>query len=239
MFSTSYPRGFPAGNGGFGRGNDVASFGRNQFQHFHRPPHIRNMFSHAHNQNNSTGEHNELTPICQICHKQGHTADACWYRYGDNYLLKNFGIGKMMGSKAAYMANFESFPYQQSTEEDSYGVADINYSYQPVNYSPVSSYQSEAFTFSEAYVANLEGSSDEGWYLDSGATHHITNNMGNMHVREEFRGADQLTIGNGQGVIITHIGDACFSYKSLNAAHKHTPIALKDILLVPSITAHV
>ena len=144
-----------------------------------------------------------------------------------------------MGSKAAYMANFESFPYQQSTVEDSYEVADINSSYQPVNYSPISCYQSEAFTFPEAYVANLEGSSDEGWYLDSGATHHITNNIGNMHVREEFRGLDQLTIGNGQGLIITHIGDACFSYKSLNAAHKHTPIVLKNILLVPSITKNL
>ena len=115
MFSTSYPRGFPAGNGangGFGRGNAAVSFGRNQFQHFHRPPHIRNMFSPAQNQNISIGKHNELTPICQICHKQGHTADACWYRYGDNYLPKNFGRGKMIGSKAAYMANFESFPYQ-------------------------------------------------------------------------------------------------------------------------------
>ncbi|KAL9444252.1 hypothetical protein AB3S75_017436 [Citrus x aurantiifolia] len=66
MFSTSYSRGFPAGNsviGGFGRGNVAISFGINQFQHFHRPPHIRNMFSPAHNQNISTGEHNELTPI--------------------------------------------------------------------------------------------------------------------------------------------------------------------------------
>ena len=60
-----------------------------------------------------------------------------------------------------------------------------------------------------------------------------------MHVREELRVLDQLTIGNGQGLIITYIGDACFSYKSLNTAHKHTPIALKDTLLVPSITKNL
>ena len=109
-----------------------------------------------------------------------------------------------------------------------------------MNYSPASSsYPSEAFTLPEAYVANVKGSTDEGWYLDSGATHHITNNMANMHVREEFKDSDQLTIGNGQGLIITHIGDACFNHKSFKSAFKHTPITLKDILLVPSITKNL
>ena len=111
----------------------------------------------------------------------------------------------MIGSKIAYMANFEPFSYQPSPIEDPYEVSDP--SYQSMNYSPVSSYPSEAFTLPEAYVANVEGSTDEGWYLDSGATHHITNNMANMHVREEFKCSDQLTIGNGQGLVITHIGD--------------------------------
>lgn len=49
----------------------------------------------------------------------------------------------MMGSNAAYMANFEPFPYQQSPFEDPYEVFDC--SYQPVNYSLVSSYLSEPF----------------------------------------------------------------------------------------------
>ncbi|KAH9696545.1 retrovirus-related pol polyprotein from transposon RE2 [Citrus sinensis] len=49
-----------------------------------------------------------------------------------------------------------------------------------------------------AYVANYEGPADEGWYLDSGATHHLTNNMANMHIMEQFSGSDQLIIGNGQ-----------------------------------------
>ncbi|KAH9723966.1 retrovirus-related pol polyprotein from transposon RE2 [Citrus sinensis] len=67
--------------------------------------------------------------------------------------------------------------------------------FSPINNSSSSTGESKAFTLPEAYVANLEDSSNEGWYLDSGATHHITNNMANMHVREEFKGLDQLTIG--------------------------------------------
>lgn len=140
----------------------------------------------------------------------------------------------MMGSKAAYNDNFEPFFGQKSSFDDPYEATYSNYP--SMNYSPASSYPLEAFTLPEAYVANLEGSADKGWYLDSGATRHITNSMVNMHVREEFKGSDQFTIGNGQDLPITHIGDACFSYKNFHSVHKHTPIALKDILLVCSIT---
>ena len=102
-----------------------------------------------------------------------------------------------MGPKAAYMINFESFSYHQPAIEDPYELSGVNSSCQLVHYSPVSSYSLETFTLPEAYIANLEDSSDKGWYSDSGATHHLTNNMANMHVREEFKGLDQLTIGNG------------------------------------------
>ncbi|KAH9695792.1 Fe2OG dioxygenase domain-containing protein [Citrus sinensis] len=93
--------------------------------------------------------------------------------------------------------------------------------------------------FGVAYIANFEGPADQGWYLDSGATHHLTNNVANMNIREELRGSDQLIIGNGQGLPITHIGDAFLTFKSSNTKHHHPQIALKDILLVPSITKNL
>ncbi|KAH9650410.1 retrovirus-related pol polyprotein from transposon RE2 [Citrus sinensis] len=95
------------------------------------------------------------------------------------------------------------------------------------------------FALRAAYIANFEGPADEGWYLDSRATHHITNNMANMHIRDQFTRAYQLIIGNGQGLPITHVGDAFFLFKSSNSKHKHSSIALKDILLVPSITKNL
>ncbi|KAK9176879.1 hypothetical protein WN944_028898 [Citrus x changshan-huyou] len=93
--------------------------------------------------------------------------------------------------------------------------------------------------FGVAYIANFEGPADQGWYLDSGATHHLTNNVANMNIREELRGSDQLIIGNSQGLPITHIGDAFLTFKSSNTKHHHPQIALKDILLVPSITKNL
>ena len=83
-------------------------------------------------------------------------------------------------------------------------------------------------------MANFEGPADEGWYLNSGATHHLTNNMANMHIKEEFKGNDQLIRGNGQGLTITHVGNA-----SLRSGHTTTCILLKDMLLVPSITKNL
>lgn len=47
-----------------------------------------------------------------------------------------------------------------------------------------------------AYLAKLEISTDEGWYLNNIATHHLTNNMANMNVKEEFNGSNELIIGN-------------------------------------------
>ena len=90
-----------------------------------------------------------------------------------------------------------------------------------------------------ASTAYCEGPAVESWYLNSGATHHLTNSMGNLNIRDEFRGNDKLIIGNGEGLSITHIGDSYFSFKSSKSQLAYLHIALKDILLVPSITKNL
>ena len=40
-------------------------------------------------------------------------------------------------------------------------------------------------------------------------------------------------------MLVTHVGDAFFLFKSSNSKHIHSPIALKDILLVSSITKNL
>ncbi|KAH9659782.1 Receptor-like protein 13 [Citrus sinensis] len=92
----------------------------------------------------------------------------------------------------------------------------------------------------EAYVANFESFADDGWYLDSGATHHLTNNMENLHFKEDYKGTDQLIIENGQGLSISHIGHAFLSFRASKHPYTHaTTIALKDMLLVPTITKNL
>ena len=87
-----------------------------------------------------------------------------------------------------------------------------------------------------AYLANMDGPSDNNWYLDSGATHHLTNDVNNMHVHEAYSGRSKLFIGNGASLCITHIGHAVLKLK--NSITSPT-IKLNNILLVPQITKNL
>ncbi|KAL9427084.1 hypothetical protein AB3S75_033803 [Citrus x aurantiifolia] len=81
------------------------------------------------------------------------------------------------------------------------------------------------------YLANIEGPTDANWYLDSGATHHLTNDINNMHVSEAFTGISKLVVGNGAGLSITHVGSAVLT--SHNSHNASLTLKLNDILLVP------
>ncbi|KAH0765345.1 hypothetical protein KY285_001216 [Solanum tuberosum] len=48
----------------------------------------------------------------------------------------------------------------------------------------------------------------QNWYPDSGATHHITPDLSNLHHFEDYKGMDQVNIGNGQGLPIHHTGSS-------------------------------
>ena len=150
--------------------------------------------SHNKSNSNPTYGQNSLTtqdrsgenvPICQICHKSRHIADACWHRYIENYVpqLRHFGRGR--GQRSAYMASFEPQTDFVAPYENSYGVDYSSYPMTDVNSS--SSFSTPGAT----YIANYEGPADKGWYLDSRATHHLTNHMANMYVREQFHGPNK------------------------------------------------
>ncbi|KAL9425249.1 hypothetical protein AB3S75_032230 [Citrus x aurantiifolia] len=61
-----------------------------------------------------------------------------------------------------------------------------------------------------AFLTTSEGEmADQGWYIDSGATHHLTNNLQNLNLGKEYSGNQLLHVGNGQGLYISHIGYTC------------------------------
>ncbi|KAL9451396.1 hypothetical protein AB3S75_013041 [Citrus x aurantiifolia] len=82
-----------------------------------------------------------------------------------------------------------------------------------------------------AYVATAEGQSSGAWYLDSGATNHVTNTLGNISINSEYQGKNKLAVGNGEKLLISHIG-----YSALPTYDPHKHITLTDILYVPDIT---
>ncbi|KAH9646728.1 retrovirus-related pol polyprotein from transposon RE1 [Citrus sinensis] len=105
---------------------------------------------------------------------------------------------------------------------------DFTPAYPPSNFNPYQSNTKAAFlTTSEGGLA------DQGWYLDSGATHHLTNNLQNLNMGMEYSGNQLLHVGNGEGLNISHIGYACFHTSCDSLLH------LNDILYVPAITKNL
>ncbi|KAL9447497.1 hypothetical protein AB3S75_015047 [Citrus x aurantiifolia] len=169
--------------------------------------------------------------ICQICHKVGHAADVCWHRHFDSYALQPRQFGRGRGHKSAYMANLDPQIGFASQFEDSFATEYPGYhGYHPPDMNAsVNHHSSNMHSASgSAYIANFEGPADEGWYLDSGATHHITNNMANMHIRDQFTGAYQLIIGNGQGrvYVARHVtfDESVFPYATESVFHSHAKV---------------
>lgn len=73
---------------------------------------------------------------------------------------------------------------------------------------------------------------DNGWYPDFGATNHLTNNFNNLAVGTEYLGGNQMQVGNGTGLLISHCGYTSFS--STNHVFH-----LKNLLHVPQITKNL
>ncbi|KAH9718448.1 hypothetical protein KPL71_022235 [Citrus sinensis] len=85
-----------------------------------------------------------------------------------------------------------------------------------------------------AYVALTDRQSSGAWYLDNGATNHVKNALGNININSEYQSNDQLVVGNGEKLVISHIG--C-SVLPIFDPQKH--ITLNHILHVPDITKNV
>ncbi|WVZ50557.1 hypothetical protein U9M48_001799 [Paspalum notatum var. saurae] len=76
------------GRGGRGRGG--APRGRSQgYSRGNGGTNSGRGFSNQNNYRRNDSNNNNLQdqcPLCQVCHKKGHTADRCWHRYDENYV---------------------------------------------------------------------------------------------------------------------------------------------------------
>lgn len=80
-----------------------------------------------------------------------------------------------------------------------------------------------------AFVASSSSPTDSHWHPDTGATHHLTNDITNLNLRsEDYDGADQIHVGNGAGLQISKIGSSTLSTST-------TPFILNQVLLVLEI----
>lgn len=80
-----------------------------------------------------------------------------------------------------------------------------------------------------AMVLSPETGNEAAWFADSGASNHVTNELANLNLASEFQGNNRLQVGNGTGLMISHIGNSHFK----NSASFPRSFILKNLLHVP------
>jgi hypothetical protein len=66
-------------------------------------------------------------------------------------------------------------------------------------------YQAES-TVKQAAAATHGYTVDPNWYIDSGATDHITSDLDRLTTKEHYTGGDQVQVANGAGLSIPYVG---------------------------------
>ena len=81
---------------------------------------------------------------------------------------------------------------------------------------------------SNATIANNQ----DPWLANSSTSDHLTTNFNNLLVQSQYKGPEQITVGNGQSLPINHIGNATLHTKYHN-------FTLKNVLHVPRIALNL
>lgn len=94
--------------------------------------------------------------------------------------------------------------------------------------SVTSPYQSPTPWQPRANLALTGAYTPENWLLDSGATHHLTSDLHNLSLHQPYTGGDEVVVGNGSTLPITHTG-------SITLPSSKRSLLLNRVLCVPNI----
>lgn len=103
---------------------------------------------------------------------------------------------------------------------------------------------SRAISISQILVRshnNLASSSNASkpWVIDSGAIHHLTNDMENLAIHSKYTRLEKIVISDGKTLLISHIGLNTFSLNSKSYIFQdilHVSSASHNLLSVNSFT---
>ena len=86
----------------------------------------------------------------------------------------------------------------------------------------------------QAMLAASTNHIDDSWYPNTGATHHLTHDLGNLMVKNEYNGGDRVQVGDGTALTISHARHSSFYSKNPNIH-----FTLQNLLYVPDITKNL
>ncbi|RVW88665.1 Retrovirus-related Pol polyprotein from transposon RE1 [Vitis vinifera] len=118
-----------------------------------------------------------IKPQCQLCNKFGHTVHRCFYRYDPNFhrnMPANGPTPCVLGSGAKN------------------GASGSNSSAGNVNLTEYDAQEDQDYSKMEAMVATPEDLQNCCWFPDSGATNHVTHDLGNLNSGTEYNGLTLL-----------------------------------------------
>lgn len=84
----------------------------------------------------------------------------------------------------------------------------------------------------QAYQAMMSSPEPPSWLLDSGASHHITSDLANLSMHSPYTGGEEVQVGNGAGLAITHTGLSAISTPQRT-------LYLNNVLRVPKISKNI
>ncbi|KAL5770528.1 hypothetical protein ACOSP7_014682 [Xanthoceras sorbifolium] len=129
-----------------------------------------------------SGRFSNYRPTCQLCGKTGHFAIVCYHRYDQS--TGNFG--RHQESSMPLQANI-AHQYGEYPSALTYQKQNVTYSSSPtylkqqVEYPSAPTYQIQSPDM-HALIATSSTVQDSYWYVDSGATNHITSDIGNLSI---------------------------------------------------------
>ncbi|GMJ04377.1 hypothetical protein HRI_004106900 [Hibiscus trionum] len=210
------------------------------------------------NRGRDHGRYGSNRPQCQLCGKFGHLVQKCYHRFDHNYQgqgstnsrggyhgQQSFGFSQRPSSNftgstpSPFQAYSHAFsphavcpsPYPTPFLPSAPFVSPVAPGYSPYFVPTQSSSALPSPAASPSYPpvgGSFNSSSDVVWFPDSGATHHITSDHGNLHTESSYTGKDSLLVGDGHAVRISHVGTGMIS----NGCRS---LRLQNLLCVPDI----
>ncbi|KAL4388539.1 hypothetical protein GQ457_09G023790 [Hibiscus cannabinus] len=92
--------------------------------------------------------------------------------------------------------------------------------------------QTSASSLPQVHLATSEVLDDNVWFPDSGATHHLTNDLVNLQDGSNLPGSGSVQVGSGHTLSVKYFGQSSL----LSSSRK---ILLKNLLYVPNITKNL
>ncbi|KAK2454628.1 putative mitochondrial protein [Trifolium repens] len=187
----------------------------------------------------SRSTNNNPNNVCQICFKPNHTALGCWHRHDQNFQPQN--PSQTQGLPQAPPPGYfqEAYgPFSGQNFPPGFGKY-YGYGFPPHIMWPTMDprfKQASSNTAPSAMLANASNfNAANAWYPDSGASFHVTADARNIQEPSPLSAADQIFMGNGQGLPILSTGSSVFPSPN----HTQNQLTLQNLLHVPSITKNL